>query len=78
MKKEEYNVVTLSNGIEYTEVYRLNVDNKTYVFLSNMDNPEDFCIKKIIKKNNEELIYAIDSVEEFDKVMSIFAKEYLS
>ena len=78
MEEKEYNVVTLSNGIEYTEISRLNVDNKTYVVLSDINNPEDFCIKKIIKKDNEELIYAIDSDEEFDKVMSIFAKEYLS
>ena len=78
MKNKEYNVVTLSNGIEYTEVSRIKIDNNTYVFLSNMDNPEDFCIKKIIKKDNEELIYAIDSDEEFNKVMNEFAKNYLS
>ena len=78
MKEKEYNVVTLDNGIEYTEIARLNDNNNTYVLLSNLDDSEDFCIKKLIKNNNIEQVIALDSVSEFDKLFALFTKEYLS
>lgn len=78
MEEKEYNVVTLDNGIEYTEIARLNDNNNTYVLLSNLDDSEDFCIKKLIKNNNIEQVIALDSVSEFDKLFALFTKEYLS
>lgn len=78
MEEKEYNVVTLDNGIEYTEIARLNNNNNTYVLLSNLDDSEDFCIKKLIKNNNIEQVIALDSVSEFDKLFALFTKEYLS
>lgn len=78
MEEKEYNVVTLDNGIEYTEIARLNDNNNTYVLLSNLDDSEDFCIKKLIKNNNIEQVIALDSVSEFDKLLALFTKEYLS
>lgn len=78
MEEKEYNVVTLDNGIEYTEIARLNNNNNTYVLLSNLDDSEDFCIKKLIKNNNIEQVIALDSFSEFDKLFALFTKEYLS
>ena len=49
-----------------------------YVFLSNLDNPEDFCIRKIIKGNNQEIIIRLDGKREFNKVFNIFKEEYFS
>ncbi len=77
MKEKECNVVTLENGIEYTEIDRINDDNKTYVILSNADNPKDFCIRKLIKENNEDYIVGLDNDEEFDRIYDIFSKKYL-
>ena len=77
MKEKECNVVTLENGIEYTEIDRINDDNKTYVILSNTDNPKDFCIRKLVKENNEDYIVGLDSDEEFDRIYDIFSKKYL-
>jgi hypothetical protein len=78
MKEREYSVVTLENGIEYTEIYRLTNDDNKYVFLSNLDNPTDFCIRKLIKQDNEDYIVKLDSREEFNKVFRQFKAEYLS
>ena len=71
MEEKEYNVVTLEHGIEYTEVQRLSNNDNTYVFLSNLSNPEDFCIRKIVTENDEDYIVGLDSDEEFDKILEI-------
>lgn len=76
MEEKECNVVTLEDNIEYTEVDRVENNNNTYVFLSNLENPEDFCIRKLIKENNEEYIIGLDSKEEFDTILTIFKQKY--
>lgn len=78
MEEKEYNVVTLNNGTEYTEIARLNDNNNTYVLLSNLDDTEDFCIKKLIKNNGIEQVVALDSASEFDRLLALFTKDYLS
>lgn len=78
MDEKEYNVVTLENGIEYTEIYRINCDGNTYVFLSNLDNPEDFCIRKLVVNNQKEQIIGLDNRNEFDRVLALFTESYLS
>ena len=76
MKEKEYNVVTLEDGIEYTEINRLVIDDKTYVLLSNLEKPDDFCVRRIANKDDGEYIVGLDSRKEFDKVMEIFMKKY--
>ena len=78
MKEKEYNVVTLEDGVEYTEVSRLENNNNTYLFLSNLDKPEDFCIRKLIKRENNEYIVGLDSKEEFDKIFNLFSSKYIN
>ena len=78
MTKKECNVVTLDNGIEYTEVYRLSADGNIYSFLSNLDDVDDFCIKKVIKKNDRELVIGLDNEIEFNKALALFTKEHIS
>ena len=46
-EEKEYNVITLENGIEYTEIDRINFNNNCYVVLSNLDDPSDFCIRTV-------------------------------
>ena len=78
MEEKEYNVVTLNNGTEYTEIARLSDNNNTYVLLSNLDDNDDFCIKKVIKDNGIEQVVALESASEFDRLFALFAKDYLS
>ncbi len=75
---EESNVVTLSNGIEYTELYRIIDNGNTYVLLADLENPKKFCIKKVINKNGKEFVSGLKDRAEFDKVMELFVKKYLS
>jgi len=76
MEEKECNVITLEDNIEYTEVDKIKYNNNTYVFLSNLENPENFCIRKLINKNEEEYIIGLDSKEEFDIVLNQFTQKY--
>jgi len=76
MNKKECNVFTLENNIEYTEITRIEYNNNTYLVLSDLENPENFCIRKLIIENNEEYIIGIDTKEEFDTVLNLFSKKY--
>ena len=70
------NVITLENNIEYTEVDRIEHDNKTYVFLSDLENPQNFCIRKLIKEDNEDFIIGLDTKEEFNTLLKLFTEKY--
>lgn len=76
MEEKEYNVITLEDNIEYTEIDRIEDNNNIYVVLSDLENPENFCIRKLINENNKEFIVGLDSKEEFDKVLKIFTEKY--
>lgn len=76
MEEKECNVVTLEDNVEYTEVDKIEYNNNTYVFLSNLDNPENFCIRKLIKENDEEYIIGLDTKEEFNNVLNLFTQKY--
>lgn len=74
MEDIETNVVML-DGIEYTEICRLDDNGNTYVFLSNINNPKQFCIKKLIKENDKELTLGIESDEEFNHLYELFMQK---
>ena len=76
MEEKEYNVITLEDNIEYTEVDKIEYNNNTYIFLSDLENPENFCIRKLIKENDEEYIVGLDTEEEFDKILNLFMQKY--
>ena len=76
MEEKECNVIKLDDNIEYTEIAKIEYNNNTYIFLSDLENPENFCIRKLIKENNEEYIIGLDSKEEFDNVLNLFTQKY--
>ena len=73
--EKECNVVVL-DGVEYTEIHRLENKGNTYVLLSNLDNPTDFCIKKLVIKDGEPYIRGLSSEEEFNEVLRLISEEY--
>lgn len=76
MEEKECNVVTLEDNIEYTEIDTIEYNNKTYIFLSDLENPENFCIRKLINENNQEYLIGLDTEEEFDNVLNLFNQKY--
>lgn len=69
-------VIKLGDNIEYTEIDRVNYNHNTYVILSDLDNPNDFCVKKLINENNYEYIIELNNKEEFNNVLKIFTDKY--
>ena len=65
-EEKEYNVITLENGIEYTEIDRINFNNNCYVVLSNLENLLDGYKD------------AFENREEFNNVLKLFNDKYNS
>lgn len=69
-------VIKLGDNTEYTEIDRVNYNHNTYVILSDLDNPNDFCVKKLINENNYEYVIELNTKEEFNNVLKIFIDKY--
>lgn len=62
-------------GRDFVIIDEIKINDIVYVHLANADDPEDFCIRKIILKNNEEILTGLDSDEEFDMALDMFIKK---
>lgn len=78
MEEKEYNVVTLGNGVEYTEVARLSHNNNVYIFLCDLESDDNFCIKKLVTKDGEDYITGLDNKDEFYNILNLFSNNYLN
>lgn len=70
----EIDTLTLNNGKSYIVTDQIVIENDTYLFLNNENDYSDFCIKKLIPNNNEEL-QGIETKEEFNKVLNAFLEK---
>lgn len=73
---ETINAITLEDGIQYAIIEEEIINNTKYVFLSNIDDSEDFCIRKVINENNEDFLVGLDDDSEFDLALMHFAKNH--
>lgn len=74
--EENINCITLEDGLIYAVVDEIKINNITYVYLSNINNSEDFCIRKIIIENNKEYLQGLNNKEEFEKALLTFSQKY--
>ena len=75
MEEKEYYTITIDN-VKYIEVDTITYNNNNYVFFADLDNPENFCIRKLVKENEEEFFEGLNSKEEFDTLLDLFMKKY--
>ena len=71
----EINTVVLEDNIRYFILKEIENEENRYVYLVNVDDAEDFCIRKIKEENGKEFLVGLDSEAEFEKLVLIFAKE---
>lgn len=76
MEEKECNVVTLEDNIEYTELGQIKYNSNTYVVLADLENPKNYCVRKLEEENGNQFIIGIDTEEEFNNVMTLFAQKY--
>lgn len=67
--------VKLEDGIEYVVLDEIDAGANTYVYLSNVDNEEDFCIRKV-NNSDENTLLGLDSDDEFDEALLLYTKKY--
>ena len=72
---KEVKVVTLEDNIDYIVISKVNIDNNTYLFLANENDPKDLCIRKEITENNIEYLVGLENEDEFNKVMLEYNKK---
>lgn len=70
------NVITMDDGIDYMIVDEISINNTRYVYLSNVNDKEDFFVQKIKVENGQEILEALDSDEEFDNALKIFYEKH--
>lgn len=75
MKEKEYNVVTLEDGLEYAEVKKIRYNGIIYLFLSSLENNDNFCVRKLVNKNGKQVLIGLDDEAEFDEILSIFVSK---
>ena len=61
-------------GKKYVILNETIVNGTKYVHLVNAEDPEDFCIRKIIIRNNEEILAGLDNEEEFELALKEIVK----
>lgn len=73
---KEVKCVKLEDGLDYMVIDEIDNEDVTYVYLANVLDEEDFCIRKVDNMKNGELLVGLDSDEEFDKALLIFTKKH--
>ena len=73
---DEVEIVTLENNQDFLIIDEIQVDDIKYVYLSNVNDEKDLCVRKVIKKDGKDIITKLSSDEELDKALLIFAKNH--
>ena len=72
---ENVRTMIFPDGKEYFILDKVSMDEKVYFILAEVLNEDEIVIRKVINDNKEFYLSQLDSDEEFDKVMGIFAKQ---
>lgn len=60
---EQTNIIVLENNEEYNEISDMIYEGNKYVLLSNVSNPKDICVRKVVIDNTREYICRLDDSE---------------
>lgn len=65
------------NDIEYMIIETIQMDNNSYAMLVNINDENDFFIRKIIIKDGKEYFSALSGREEFEKLLVKFTEKLM-
>ena len=65
-------VITLEDGNTYAVIEKID----SYIYLSNIKDPNDFCVRKRVVKNDENFLEGLDNKEEVDQAMKLFLEKH--
>lgn len=67
-------VEVLDNGNEYLPIKKTIINSVEYLFLVNIKDSSDKCIRKVVIKDGEEYLSMLETEQEFETVMKEFEK----
>ena len=70
--------IVLDDNKEYMIVEQLEDNTTKYVLFSNVNNSEEFCVRKIINKDGENYFVRLDNEKEAELITNKFAKLILN
>ncbi len=77
MQEDNLKYIKLEDGNDYVIMDEIENNGITYVYLSNIDDEKDFCIRKLDNTNLDiEMLVGLDSDIEFDKALLIYTKKH--
>lgn len=68
--------VVLEDNKEYLVIDKIDSNDKAYIYLSNPDNSEDFCVRKEIEEDEKTFLVGLDNEEEVDAALKLFVEKH--
>ena len=73
---EEIKTVELEDGATYIITDEIEKEGKKYIYLNNILDTEDFCIRKYTVESGEEYLVGLDSRQEYDLALKYFLEKH--
>lgn len=73
----EIDVITLEDNKEYGIFDTLEHENNKYLFLGNLQDESDVCMRKIIVKDGKEYLRKLEDEEEFENIMTLYYEKHI-
>ncbi|MBQ9011047.1 MAG: hypothetical protein IJ093_00145 [Bacilli bacterium] len=70
--EETIKIVTLDNNLDYSILDEISLNSDTYVYLANIEDETDFCIRKVKIEAGEKFLVGLDNDQEFDKALNLY------
>lgn len=68
-------VVRLEDGNDYVVVDKIELETKSYIYLTNVKDMEDFCVRKEIKKEEEYYLTGLENEQEYEEAMKLLIEK---
>lgn len=74
----DFKKMILEDGIEYAVIDEIEQGNITFVYLINVLDSIDFCIRKVDSEINDEVLVGLDNDDEFDLALNLFEEKHIN
>lgn len=68
--------VVLENNQEYLVMDKISYENNFYVYLTNPNDPTDFCCRKEIEEEKKTYLVGLDNQEEVNLALKLFTEKH--
>lgn len=73
--EQELDFVTLEDGKQYAIIDEITENNTIYVYLTNIADETDFCIRKVKEEPKGKMLIGLKDDAEFDQALMYYANK---